>query len=164
MILDVGHLAPKCWEYVEMLTGKTAPKCWPMLIRGVSVKVTKKCSATKEHTACAPTGRRRCSAGSGCATPVRTPNQILTRIARAVTEICVPYWFSGRPAAPRRQTAALLKDGRPHGHRSDGIMLGGRRGIAGKRVSSSPRCVMSLLTEPPRCSPCALQALRQSSE
>ena len=53
--------------------------------------------------------------------------------------------------------AALLQDGRPHGRRSDGIMLGGGRGIAGERASLSPRRVLSLLTEPPRCSPCALQ-------
>eukprot|EP00966_Prymnesium_polylepis_P092940 2151382-Prymnesium_polylepis.2 len=31
-MLNVGHRAPKCWAYVEMLTGKTAPKYWPMLI------------------------------------------------------------------------------------------------------------------------------------
>ena len=48
--------------------------------------------------------------------------------------------------------AALLQDGRPHGRRSDGIMLGGGRDIAGERASSSPLRVLSLLTEPPRCS------------
>ena len=41
---------------------------------------------------------------------------------------------------------------------SDGIMLGRRRGITGELASSPPRRAMSLLTEPPRCSPCALQA------
>ena len=84
----------------------------------------------------------------------------MSKLGRAL-EICVPYWFSGRPAAARRQMAALLQDGRPHGRRSDGIMLSGGRGITGERVSSSPRRVLSLLTEPPRCSPCALQATPQ---
>ena len=45
--------------------------------------------------------------------------------------------------------AAQLQDGRPHGRRIDGIMLGGGRGIAGERTSPSPRRVLSLLTEPP---------------
>ena len=49
--------------------------------------------------------------------------------------------------------AALLQDGQPHGRRSDGIMLGGGRGIAGERASSSPRRVPSLLTEPQCYSP-----------
>ena len=84
----------------------------------------------------------------------------MSKLGRAL-EICVPYWFSGRPAAARRQMAALLQDGRPHGRRSDGIMLGGGRGIAGERASSSPLRVLSLLTEPPCCSPCALQATPQ---
>ena len=59
--------------------------------------------------------------------------------------------------------AALLQDGRPHGRRSDGIMLGGGRGIAGERASSSPRRVLSLLTEPP-CSRRVRCRCRQSSE
>ena len=84
----------------------------------------------------------------------------MSKLGRAL-EICVPWWFSGRPAAARRQMAALRQDGRPHVRRSYGIMLGGGRGIAGERASSSPLRVLSLLTEPPRCSPCALQATPQ---
>ena len=109
----------------------------------------------ERRSARAPPGpyeRRRWSA-SYCEDP-------MSKLGRAL-EICVPYWFSGRPAAARRQMAALLQDGRPHGRRSDGIMLGGGRGIAGERASSSPLRVLSLLTEPPRCSPCALQATPQ---
>ena len=71
---------------------------------------------------------------------------------------------SGRPVAARRQMAAQLQDGRPHVRQIDGIVLGGGRSIAGERTSPSPRRVLSLLTEPPRCSPCALQATPESSE